>query len=366
MNNLSTKVKKMSITSIIFSLLFIFTGIFLLLKPETAINIVCYVLGVILVLWGVVSIIQFFSDKNSTNYLSLGFIFGAFVFIFGIIILIKPSIIASIVPLLLGVWMVINGVTKLSYSLSLYKTNKNILIKSWYVDNKDYYEKIKHAMITMANLTGARIYITLDRKDNVKLVQGLLHSYTDSLCAIVKGQKPAIKNLSKTFASETSKEENSSPKFRTIMFDVDTKEENIKKSVIDYIEMEHVTPKGEVCPKVKAHVLETKKGYHIFCFRKFNHTDWLQECVKNYIFYTNNQLSNAEILGYLHNNFKEVVSVKANELGLVYHPMKMKETFHDKLYNLVEPYLDGDFVGYNEEEQAFDIVQAVKEILENG
>jgi uncharacterized membrane protein HdeD (DUF308 family) len=127
MNNLSTKVKKMSITSIIFSLLFIFTGIFLLLKPETAINIVCYVLGVILVLWGVVSIIQFFSDKNSTNYLSLGFIFGAFVFIFGIIILIKPSIIASIVPLLLGVWMVINGVTKLSYSLSIYKINKNIL-----------------------------------------------------------------------------------------------------------------------------------------------------------------------------------------------------------------------------------------------
>ena len=127
MNNLSTKVKKMSITSIIFSLLFIFTGIFLLLKPETAINIVCYVLGVILVLWGVVSIIQFFSDKNSTNYLSLSFIFGAFVFIFGIIILIKPSIIASIVPLLLGVWMVINGVTKLSYSLSIYKINKNIL-----------------------------------------------------------------------------------------------------------------------------------------------------------------------------------------------------------------------------------------------
>lgn len=126
-NNLSTKVKKMSITSVIFSLLFIFTGIFLLLKPETAINIVCYVLGVILVLWGVVSIIQFFSDKNSTSYLSLSFIFGAFVFIFGIIILIKPTIIASIVPLLLGVWMVINGVTKLSYSLSIYKTSKNIL-----------------------------------------------------------------------------------------------------------------------------------------------------------------------------------------------------------------------------------------------
>lgn len=127
MQYLSTKVKKMSITSIISSLIFIVTGIFLLLKPETAINVVCYVLGIILVLWGVVSIIQFFSDKNSSNYLSMSFIFGSFVFIFGIIILIKPSIVASIVPLLLGVWMVINGVTKLSYALSIYKNTKNML-----------------------------------------------------------------------------------------------------------------------------------------------------------------------------------------------------------------------------------------------
>lgn len=123
MENLSIKVKKMSITSIVFSLLFIFAGIFLLLQPETAINIVCYVLGIILISWGAISVIQFYSDKTSTNYLSINFIFGAFVFIFGIIILIKPSIIASIIPLLLGVWMVINGVTKLSYSLTIHKVS---------------------------------------------------------------------------------------------------------------------------------------------------------------------------------------------------------------------------------------------------
>lgn len=121
MEILSVKIKKMSITSIIFSILFIATGIFLLLRPETAINIICYVLGVLLILWGVVSMIQFFSDKTSENYLSISFIFGAFVFIFGIIILIKPTIIASIIPLLLGVWMLINGVIKLSYSLTINK-----------------------------------------------------------------------------------------------------------------------------------------------------------------------------------------------------------------------------------------------------
>lgn len=42
-------------------------------------------------------------------------------FIFGLIILIKPEIIASIIPLLLGIWMLINGVTKLSYSLTINK-----------------------------------------------------------------------------------------------------------------------------------------------------------------------------------------------------------------------------------------------------
>ena len=121
MENLSIRVKKMSIVSIIFSILFIAIGIFLLLKPETAINIICYVLGVLLILWGVVSMIQFFSDKTSESYLSISFIFGAFVFIFGLIILIKPEIIASIIPLLLGIWMLINGVTKLSYSLTINK-----------------------------------------------------------------------------------------------------------------------------------------------------------------------------------------------------------------------------------------------------
>ena len=121
MENLSIRVKKMSIVSIIFSIIFIAIGIFVLLKPETAINIICYVLGVLLILWGVVSMIQFFSDKTSESYLSISFIFGAFMFIFGLIILIKPEIIASIIPLLLGIWMLINGVTKLSYSLTINK-----------------------------------------------------------------------------------------------------------------------------------------------------------------------------------------------------------------------------------------------------
>lgn len=192
------------------------------------------------------------------------------------------------------------------------QTNKNILIKSWYVGNIDYYNKIKHEMITLSNLTGARLYVTLDRKDNLKLVSNIIHAFTDTLICICNGQKPSIKSIAKTFASETSKVENSSKQTRTMMFDVDTKDKHIKQSVVDYIES-----KGQ-----KAFILETRKGYHIFCFRKFNHASWLiyisqiyMSCFENINCYVEDN-----VVQEYTNKIQELVSVKENELGLVYHP----------------------------------------------
>ena len=193
-------------------------------------------------------------------------------------------------------------------------TNRNILIKSWYVDTKEYYEKIKHEMITLSNITGARIYVTLDRKENTKLVNSLLHSLADTLTAICNGQKPSIKNIVKVIASETSKVENSCKDSKTIMFDMDTKEEKVLNVLKDYITRQGQTP----------YVLETKKGYHVFCYRKFDNSKWEQQCRTSFLAVNEPSgvcLSHEEE-EQLVEKFKEVVSVKENELGLVYHPMK--------------------------------------------
>ena len=192
------------------------------------------------------------------------------------------------------------------------KTNKNILIKSWYVDTREYYEKIKHEMITMANLTGARVYMTLDRKDNVKLVQSLIHSFTDALCAICNGQKPSIKKISKIFASETSKVENSSKTTKTLMWDVDSSDVEVVNHVHEYIRSKGQEP----------FTLKTKKGYHVFCYRKFDHRDWLDWCVEHNFKHTEfeDAVAEKDFKSSYKNRFKEIVSVKENELGLVYHP----------------------------------------------
>lgn len=235
-------------------------------------------------------------------------------------------------------------------------SNKNILIKSWYVDSKGYYEKVKHEMITLADITGARLYVTLDRKDNTKLVQSLIHGYTNSLVAITNNQKPGIKNLSKIFASETSKVENSSKSTKTLMWDVDTKDMEIVNPVYEYIRSKKQEP----------FTLKTKKGYHIFCYKKFNHQDWLDWMV-DYKFKCvsfEGPVAEKDYKSSFRTVLKSLVSVKENELGLIYHPMKNEKPFSLKLIELIEPYM-GDFTGYDEEKQGFDVIKAVEDILED-
>ena len=200
------------------------------------------------------------------------------------------------------------------YEEGFSKTNKNILVKSWYVDNLEYYSKIKQEMIKMCNLTGARLYITLDRKNNIKLVQELIHGLTDTLCDMIQGKEIGIKSLSKMFASKTSVKETSDKKFKTIMFDVDTKDVDTLDCIQLYIEN-----KGQ-----KPYILETKKGYHVFCYRKFDICKWQQESIDIWVDYCKDNCTLEQVQSLTH-SIKEYVSVKDNELGLVYHPNARKE-----------------------------------------
>ena len=238
---------------------------------------------------------------------------------------------------------------------SLYKegysnVNKNILIKSWCVDSEASYNKVKHEMITLANMTGARLYVTLDRKDNRKLVQSIARRFFDLSIDMANGAEPAIKGIAKAFASETSKVENSCKDKKTIMFDVDTNDIGVKQLIEGYIKSKGQEP----------YVLETKKGYHIFCYRKFDFSNWEQEC-RNAVDQEWSELEPVYTSLAL-SCFENYVDVKPNALGLVYHPEK--RDLYDDLLEVIQPYL-GDFTGYDEKEQAFNIVQAVKELLED-
>jgi len=121
MELIKKKFKSMYKTSMIFSIILFFIGLFLLMKPETTLHAISYFVGIVLIIWGIIPVITFFSNKEKESYLEFTFIIGVFALIFGIIVMINPEIIGSIIPLLTGIWMIINGVTKLYYALSINK-----------------------------------------------------------------------------------------------------------------------------------------------------------------------------------------------------------------------------------------------------
>lgn len=183
-------------------------------------------------------------------------------------------------------------------------SNKNILIKSYYVDNLEYYNKIKQEMINLCNITGARLYITLDRKSILKLISELSIELTRMMTCILQGSQIGIKTLSKVFASKTSVKETSCKETKTLMWDVDTKNEEIKHLICWYIKRHGQTPI----------ILESKKGYHIVCYKKFNNEKWYEHCTneinKMQIEYTQKEMFIEQL--------QENVSVLDNQLGLVY------------------------------------------------
>ena len=126
MEYVDNKLKSMFRTSVIVSLALIIVGIFLIVSPETTLSFVSYGTGIILLITGLIPTINFFINKENQKYLDISFIFGIIFIIVGIVIIINPKIVASIVPLLIGIWMIINGVIKLYYSILINKTIKSI------------------------------------------------------------------------------------------------------------------------------------------------------------------------------------------------------------------------------------------------
>ena len=127
MDMIKDKLKSMYRTSMIFSLILFFIGLFLVIKASTTLHAISYIIGVMLILWGVVQLLNSITgnkENEKNSYLSAGLIIGIFSLIIGIVVIVDPEIIGSIIPFVIGIWMVINGVMKLYYAMSLNKIQK--------------------------------------------------------------------------------------------------------------------------------------------------------------------------------------------------------------------------------------------------
>lgn len=121
--------KKFFRSSIITSVVLLTLGLLLFFQSEATIVAISYIIGGILVALGVLAIIKFIQGTNKEGKNELEIVYGVVTVILGTLIIKNPEAIASIIPLILGVAIIISSATKLQYAFEL-KANSNKLWKA--------------------------------------------------------------------------------------------------------------------------------------------------------------------------------------------------------------------------------------------
>ena len=128
--------KKFFRSSLITSLFLIALGLLLIFQSDAVIYSISYIIGGILIALGVLGIIKFVQGTNKEQQTELDIVYGIVSVILGIVVIKNPQAIASIIPTILGISIVINSATKLQYAFEL-KANGN----NWYIQVEKTFKK---------------------------------------------------------------------------------------------------------------------------------------------------------------------------------------------------------------------------------
>lgn len=109
---------KMIVFSIITSIITIIVGTILLFLPDLTNKVVGIITGVIFVLFGLTSVYKYLKRDGAKIY-TLNLIFAILYLVLGVVIIIFPFSVIEFVTVCLGLFLIINGATKINYGLWL-------------------------------------------------------------------------------------------------------------------------------------------------------------------------------------------------------------------------------------------------------
>lgn len=109
------------------SIVLMILGLLLIFQSEATITTISYIIGAILFAAGILALIKFIkkSKKGSLTF-NLDMLYGIVTIILGIIVITNPKAIASILPIVLGIAIIINSSSKLQYAFLLKKDNNDL------------------------------------------------------------------------------------------------------------------------------------------------------------------------------------------------------------------------------------------------
>lgn len=122
--------QKSKIAYVIMSVLLFAVGMCLIIWPALITKVICYVIGSIALIAGIIELVIFFARDISVRTVSYSLIIGFLLSIFGLILLLKPDNSAVFFSMLFGVFIIIDSVLKLQTSFEL----RNLGVLRWWVN----------------------------------------------------------------------------------------------------------------------------------------------------------------------------------------------------------------------------------------
>lgn len=101
------------------SLVYVALGLVLLFFPDLTTSLICTVAGFLLLAYGVVSIISFFAGSNGGFVFQFELVVGLFAAILGGLFLFKPHMLLSILPVIFGLYILVDGLTNLKRGMDM-------------------------------------------------------------------------------------------------------------------------------------------------------------------------------------------------------------------------------------------------------
>lgn len=123
------EVKEFRKSYILVSALYVVLGVVLLLWPTTSVKMICYGLGIAMLVLGITYGVIYFTKDNLSGFLQMDLVIGIICLAFGIFILLNPAFLASVLPFAMGIILLLGAVVKLQSAFNMKRLN----FSKWYL-----------------------------------------------------------------------------------------------------------------------------------------------------------------------------------------------------------------------------------------
>ena len=121
-------IKRAKSTYIAVSVSMVILGAVLMLNPGLSMLTLCYLIGGLMVIFGITRLVGYFSKDLFRLAFQFDLALGIFCMLAGIVILVHPNNIMKLLPVIIGLFVTIDGVFKMQTAID----SKRFGLKRWY------------------------------------------------------------------------------------------------------------------------------------------------------------------------------------------------------------------------------------------